>query len=162
MRVSSHLSPTSPFAGFSRTSMFLIPLIISEAFSMLVIAAQVAALDPLMVTCASTIMVFLLGLEWWPIAHGQHDASISVLTRVCRPNDTVHLPRRLLDREVAGFRKLDGRALLDQVVRQGTRQMLQKAVEAEMQVFSRNTQHLLAPGFSRSRNPCRRPLRPRQ
>jgi hypothetical protein len=27
---------------------------------MLVIAAQVAALEPLMVTCASTIMVFLL------------------------------------------------------------------------------------------------------
>jgi hypothetical protein len=31
---------------------------------MLVIAAQIAALDPLMVTCASTIMVFLLGFEW--------------------------------------------------------------------------------------------------
>jgi hypothetical protein len=41
--------------------MFSIPLMVSEAFSMLVIAAQIAALDPLMVTCASTIMVFLLG-----------------------------------------------------------------------------------------------------
>src|SRR2546427_443215 len=59
MRVSRHRSPTSPFAGFSRTSMCSIPLMISEAFAMLVIAAQIAALDPLMVTCASTIMVFL-------------------------------------------------------------------------------------------------------
>ena len=33
--------------------MFLMPLMISEAFSMFVIAAQTAALDPLMVTCAS-------------------------------------------------------------------------------------------------------------
>src|SRR5213078_3593860 len=40
--------------------MFSIPLMVSEAFSILVIAAQIAALDPLMVTCASTIMVFLL------------------------------------------------------------------------------------------------------
>jgi len=38
--------------------MFSIPLIVFEAFAMLVIAAQIAALDPLMVTCASTIMVF--------------------------------------------------------------------------------------------------------
>ena len=44
-------------------AMVSIPLIISEAFSMLVIAAQIAALDPLMVTCASTIMVFLLAHE---------------------------------------------------------------------------------------------------
>ena len=43
--------------------MFSIPLMVSEAFSILVIAAQIAALDPLMVTCASTIMVFLLGFE---------------------------------------------------------------------------------------------------
>src|SRR5882724_244000 len=35
---------------------------VSEAFSISVIAAQIAALDPLMVTCASTIMVFLLGV----------------------------------------------------------------------------------------------------
>jgi hypothetical protein len=35
----------------------------SEAFSMLVIAAQIAALDPLMVTCTSTTMVLLLGFE---------------------------------------------------------------------------------------------------
>jgi hypothetical protein len=41
--------------------MFSIPLMVFEAFSMLVIAAQIAALDPLMVTCASTIMTFLLG-----------------------------------------------------------------------------------------------------
>jgi hypothetical protein len=34
-----------------------------EAFSMLVIAAQTAALDPLIVTCASTNKVALLGLE---------------------------------------------------------------------------------------------------
>lgn len=61
IRVSRHLSPTSPFAGFSRTSMFSIPLLVSEAFAMLVIAVQIAALDPLMVTCASTIMVFLRG-----------------------------------------------------------------------------------------------------
>jgi hypothetical protein len=39
--------------------MFLIPLMIAEAFSMFVIAAQMAALDPLTVTCASTITVFL-------------------------------------------------------------------------------------------------------
>jgi hypothetical protein len=36
---------------------------ISEAFAMLVIAAQIAALEPLMVTCASTIMVFFLAHE---------------------------------------------------------------------------------------------------
>jgi hypothetical protein len=36
---------------------------ISEAFSMLVIAAQTAALDPLMVTCASTNMLFRLAFE---------------------------------------------------------------------------------------------------
>jgi hypothetical protein len=36
---------------------------VSEAFSILVIAAQIAALDPLMVTCTSTIKVFLLGFE---------------------------------------------------------------------------------------------------
>jgi hypothetical protein len=30
---------------------------------MFVIAAQIAALDPLMVTCASTITAFLLGFE---------------------------------------------------------------------------------------------------
>jgi hypothetical protein len=36
-----------------------IPLMIFVAFSMLVIAAHVAALDPSMVTRASTIMVFL-------------------------------------------------------------------------------------------------------
>ena len=41
-----------------------------------------------------------------------------------------------LDLEVAGFReKFDGRSLLDQVVRQGAQQMLQKAVAAEVQVF---------------------------
>ena len=60
VRVSRNFSPTSPFAGFSRTSMFRIPLMVSVAFSMLVIAAQIAALVPLMVTCASTIVVFLL------------------------------------------------------------------------------------------------------
>ena len=38
-------------------------LMISAAFSMLVIAAQTAALEPLMVTCASTSMVFFLGFE---------------------------------------------------------------------------------------------------
>jgi hypothetical protein len=36
---------------------------VSEAFSIFVMAAQIAALDPLMVTCASTIMVHLLGFE---------------------------------------------------------------------------------------------------
>jgi transposase-like protein len=41
-----------------------------------------------------------------------------------------------LDSEVAGFREqFDGRALLDQVVRQGAQQMLQKAIETEVQVF---------------------------
>ena len=41
-----------------------------------------------------------------------------------------------LDVAVAGFREqFDERALLDQVVRQGAQQMLQKAVEAEVQVF---------------------------
>jgi len=41
-----------------------------------------------------------------------------------------------LDLEVAGFRQqCDGRSLLDQVVRQGAQQMLQKAVAAEVQVF---------------------------
>jgi hypothetical protein len=35
----------------------------SEAFSMLVIAAHIAALDPLMVTCTSTSMAFLLEFE---------------------------------------------------------------------------------------------------
>jgi transposase-like protein len=40
------------------------------------------------------------------------------------------------DREVTDFREqFDGRALLDQVVRQGAQQMLQRAVEAEVQVF---------------------------
>jgi len=39
------------------------PLMISDALSMLVIAAQIAPLDPLMVTCASTIMEFLLRFE---------------------------------------------------------------------------------------------------
>ena len=43
------------------TSMFSIPLMVSEAFLMLVITAQIAALDPLMVICVSTIMVCLLG-----------------------------------------------------------------------------------------------------
>ncbi len=43
--------------------MFSIPLMVFAAFSILVIAAQIAALDPLMVTCVSTIMVFLLGFE---------------------------------------------------------------------------------------------------
>jgi hypothetical protein len=36
---------------------------VSEAFSMSVIAAQIAALDPLMVTCASTIMALLTRFE---------------------------------------------------------------------------------------------------
>src|SRR5262245_43851042 len=49
--------------------MFLIPLMVAEAFSILVIAAQIAALDPLMVTCASTIMVCLLGLAFDPRPH---------------------------------------------------------------------------------------------
>jgi transposase-like protein len=41
-----------------------------------------------------------------------------------------------LDLEVAGFQEqFNGRGLLDQVVRQGAQQMLQKAVEAEVQVF---------------------------
>ncbi|HEV3298055.1 MAG TPA: hypothetical protein VG055_00335 [Planctomycetaceae bacterium] len=44
--------------------MLSIPLMVSEAFSMLAIAAQIAAaLDPLMVTCASTIRVCLVGFE---------------------------------------------------------------------------------------------------
>jgi len=46
-----------------------------------------------------------------------------------------------LDVEVANFREqFEGRALLDQVVRQGAQQMLQKAVEAEVQVFLREHQ----------------------
>jgi putative transposase len=45
-------------------------------------------------------------------------------------------PELNLDLEVGRFREqFDGRALLDQVVRQGAQQMLQKAVEAEVQVF---------------------------
>jgi hypothetical protein len=36
---------------------------IFDAFSISVMAAQIAALDPLMVTCASTIMVSFLGVE---------------------------------------------------------------------------------------------------
>jgi len=43
MRVSRHFSPTSPFAGFSITSMCSIPLMMFAAFPMLVIAAQTAA-----------------------------------------------------------------------------------------------------------------------
>jgi hypothetical protein len=46
-----------------------------------------------------------------------------------------------LDLEVASFREqFDGRSLLDQVVRQGAQQMLQKAVEAEVQVFLQERQ----------------------
>jgi putative transposase len=46
-----------------------------------------------------------------------------------------------LDREVANFREqFDGRALLDQLVRQGAQQMLQKAVEAEVAVFLQDHQ----------------------
>ena len=46
-----------------------------------------------------------------------------------------------LDREVANFREqFDGRALLDQLVRQGAQQMLQKAVEAEVAEFLRDHQ----------------------
>ena len=41
-----------------------------------------------------------------------------------------------LDGEVARFREhFDGRALLDQVVREGAQQMLQRAIEAEVHVF---------------------------
>lgn len=41
-----------------------------------------------------------------------------------------------VDREVANFREqFEGRNLLDQVVRQGAQQMLQKAIEAEVQEF---------------------------
>lgn len=48
-----------------------------------------------------------------------------------------------LDVEVAGFREqFDGRALLDQVVRQGAQQMLQKAIEAEVHVFLQEHQDL--------------------
>ena len=57
MRVSRQRSPTSPFAGFSTTWIFSIPLMISAAFAMLVIAAQTAGFDPVMVTLASTVMV---------------------------------------------------------------------------------------------------------
>ena len=51
--------------------MFQIPLMIFEAFSMLAIAAQTAALDPLMATCTSTIMVFLPGSSDgpWPMGN---------------------------------------------------------------------------------------------
>jgi putative transposase len=46
-----------------------------------------------------------------------------------------------LDREVANFREqFDGRALLDQLVRQGAQQMLQKAVEAEVAEFLQDHQ----------------------
>ena len=42
----------------------------------------------------------------------------------------------LVDREVANFREqLEGRDLLDQVVRRGAQQMLQQAIEAEVQEF---------------------------
>jgi putative transposase len=41
-----------------------------------------------------------------------------------------------VDREVANFREqFEGRAILDQLVRQGAQQMLQKAIEAEVQEF---------------------------
>jgi hypothetical protein len=43
--------------------MLSIPLMVSEAFSMLAITAQIAAFDPLIVTCASTIMACLLRFE---------------------------------------------------------------------------------------------------
>jgi hypothetical protein len=43
--------------------MFSTPLMVSEAFSILVIAAQIAALDLLMVICASTTMLFLQQLQ---------------------------------------------------------------------------------------------------
>jgi hypothetical protein len=62
--------------------MFLIPLMVSAAFSMLVIAAQIAALDPLMVTRASTSMVFFLGsgccsmvMSYLPNARRQRQAT---------------------------------------------------------------------------------------
>jgi len=46
-----------------------------------------------------------------------------------------------LEREVANFREqFDGRALLDQLVRQGAQQMLQKAVEAEVAEFLQDHQ----------------------
>jgi hypothetical protein len=57
--VSRHLSPTSPFAGLSTISIFSIPLMIVAAFAISVIAAQIAGVDPLTVTCASTITMFL-------------------------------------------------------------------------------------------------------
>jgi hypothetical protein len=50
---------------------------------MLVIAAQIAALDPLMVTCASTIIVFLLWFVMISIPWATR-AWISALTRVCQ------------------------------------------------------------------------------
>jgi hypothetical protein len=42
--------------------MFSIPLMVLEAFSISVMAAQIATLDPLMATSASTIIVLLPGL----------------------------------------------------------------------------------------------------
>src|SRR5262245_47416455 len=62
MRVSRHLSPTRPsppstLGGFSSTSIFSIPVMILEACSISVIAAQIAAWEALMVTWASTSIV---------------------------------------------------------------------------------------------------------
>ncbi|UUZ49771.1 hypothetical protein LP420_06185 [Massilia sp. B-10] len=57
MRVSRHFKPTSPLAGFSRISILSIPLMKLAAFSMSVMAAQIAGLLALMVTCVSTSMV---------------------------------------------------------------------------------------------------------
>src|SRR5262249_30803479 len=76
IRVSRHRSPTSPFAGFETISILSMPLMTSEAFSMLAIAAHVAAFDPLIVISASTSIVFspviraneLIGYSddlWW-------------------------------------------------------------------------------------------------
>jgi len=50
--------------------------------------------------------------------------------------DVENPERSDFDREVANFREqFDGRALLDQLVRQGAQQLLQKAVEAEVAEF---------------------------
>src|ERR1700690_925073 len=46
------------------------------------------------------------------------------------------MPEEPVDLEVANFREhFEGRSLLDQVVRRGAQQMLQQAIEAEVQGF---------------------------
>src|SRR5262245_17684292 len=94
--------------------MFRIPLRMSGAFSMLVIAAQTAALDPLMTTCASTNMVFLLGFERWtcsalPLYHFI-DPDRSERRRAAFGTRVVAIdPERLADRDgpLAEFGEVD-------------------------------------------------------